>query len=204
VLISSSDGGKTWEQLWWYTHWLPGLIREDFGVSFVASRPRERVIMVESDDGASATVFYTQDGTDWRIVKLPETGRSRRIMDQNGQCAVIWQSGALFTIESSAPHRLCVLHFVVTDVEEPVEAKTERQIVIYPVPAREEMVLRYHRSIAARVEKVEVYTVDGKRIGEYRGRVERLSVETLPAGSYYLLVHLNGGVRYLIVFQVVH
>ena len=202
VLISSSDGGNTWEQLWWYTYWLPK-IYEEFSISLAASRPRERVIVV-GKELATGTVFYTGDGEAWNVLRLPSPGRIRQLMDHNGQCAVVWRDGDLFSTTEVAPHHLLVLHFAVTGVAESPKGERSTGITVYPAPAREALMIRYHPSVAAQVRRVQLYTIDGRCIGEYPGTVRRLSVSTLPAGSYYLLVQLRGGVSHLVVFWVEH
>ena len=202
LLLSTSDGGKTWETRVVMSKLLGRTLQATPAASIVAHTVQDKIIGIGGDI-APGDLIYTRDGKTWHHLVLPKPGQMRFVWDYNGECAVVWRGGSLFTVFNVAPHHLLLVSFGVSSVRETEERVKRVGIAAYPNPASEVLQLRYRESIAPAVERVELYQADGRKIAQFTGAVPHLSVRSLPAGSYYVVVYLRSGEQHLIGFQVV-
>ncbi len=200
-LLSSTDGGMTWEHRVWFSQF--GVQYEGTSrISFAASDVSTKMIMT-SGGTSSGSVLYTQDGQTWKKIQLPEPGRGRFDWDYNGYCAIVWRNGSMFSNYNVVPHQLLLIHFGTTGVEEAQQAVRDDGIAAYPVPATEKLFLQYSTQIHRMVASVSLYTADGQLVRQYRGAIESVDVRELASGDYYLVVQLQSGVQHIVVVPVV-
>lgn len=72
-----------------------------------------------------------------------------------------------------------------------LDAILDRQIKVYPVPARDAV---YLLTPQLRMEQIELYDLEGRRLRQWRGIQDRLSLTGLPQGTYALRLITDKGV----------
>jgi len=200
-VVTSSDGGQRWTSQWWYTQ-LGGEKADANIIGSMIARSLTNIVVMFAGGTSPGTLVYTRDGQRWQMLRLPEPGQGRQVLDDNGSCVIVWQGGHLFSNDQVAPRQLLVLHFAVTGVEEAAQAAMREGVAVYPTPAREAVFFRYGNEIGAQVKEMRLYTHNGRLIRRYPGKVEQIPVSDLPAGTYYVVIDQRNGISHLVAFRV--
>ncbi len=201
VLVTTTDGGQTWQQVWWFSQIDEGLMQTP-RVSLAAKDYHHKVVGIHAG-AESGRLIYTRDGSEWKVLVLPKPGQGRHVLDDNGECVIVSRDGNIIETYNVVPHQLVVVHFGVTGVEEgePKERSAEG-IGVYPVPGWDRVFVRYGE-FAEEVIGVELYSAEGKLIRRWNEAIKQIAVGDLAAGTYYVVVQLRSGKEHLVVFQVV-
>jgi hypothetical protein len=72
-----------------------------------------------------------------------------------------------------------------------LDKELDRQIRVYPVPTKGHLYLKTPNLI---VKGIELFSTDGRRVQEWQGQANELSLHDLPQGTYSLRLITDQGV----------